>query len=112
MLKYKAELNGINFQTTEEAYTSKCDSLTMETLEHHENYSGKRVHRGLFVSSAGFAMNADVNGAVNIVRKVVGNSYASRIINSGLLFNPVKSPEVFTNKSKVFRNFNRIKHYE
>ena len=112
MLKYKAELNGINFQTTEEAYTSKCDSLTMETLEHHENYSGKRVHRGLFVSSAGFAMNADVNGAVNIVRKVVGNSYASRIINSGLLFNPVKSPEIFTNKIKVLRNFNRIKQYE
>jgi transposase len=84
----------------------------LEKLEHHEEYSGKRVHRGLFVSSAGFTMNADVNGAVNIVRKVVGNSYASRIINSGLLFNPVKSPEVFTNKAKVLRNSKRIKQYE
>jgi putative transposase len=33
-------------------------------------FSGKRKHRGLYVSN-GFAVNADVNGSLNIGRKVI-----------------------------------------
>ena len=88
-LKYKCELNGIRFIETEESYTSKCDSLSMEVIEKHDTYSGKRVKRGLYQSSINKLINADVNGALNIMRKVISDS-AKRIIDRGLLFNPVK----------------------
>lgn len=55
---------------TEESYTSKCDSLSLENLTKHENYLGKRTKRGLFESNKGKILNADLNGAINIMRKV------------------------------------------
>jgi putative transposase len=60
-----------NVMTTEESYTSKCDSLTFESLEKQENYNGKRITRGLFVSSNKKKINADLNGAINIMRKQI-----------------------------------------
>jgi len=70
MLEYKCKLDGINFIQNEESYTSKCSALDLESLSKHENYVGKRVKRGLFVSSKGIKINADLNGALNILRKV------------------------------------------
>ena len=88
-LKYKCELIGINVIVIEESYTSKCDSLVLESVKKHESYLGKRVKRGLFQSSIGKLLNADVNGALNILRKVVGDSeIISKIINSGCLYHP------------------------
>ena len=96
MLKYKCELAGINVLVNEESYTSKCDSLALESVEKHESYLGKRVKRGLFQSSIGKLLNADVNGALNILRKVVGDSeMISKIINSGCLYHP-KRIDVFS----------------
>jgi IS605 OrfB family transposase len=91
-LKYKAELSGIKVIEQEESYTSKCDSLSFESLEHHSKYLGKRKKRGLFQSSTGKLINADINGSLNILRKVIGDSNGEiqKIINSGFLFNPVK----------------------
>jgi hypothetical protein len=43
-----------------------------ESVEHHEEYAGERVERGLFEASDGTQLNADVNGAVNMVRKSTG----------------------------------------
>lgn len=96
-LEYKCELTGIEIVTHEESYTSKCDSLAFEAVGKHENYLGKRKKRGLFQSSIGKLINADVNGALNIMRKVVGDSsdYIQRIIDRGLLFNPVRIKSVF-----------------
>jgi putative transposase len=54
---------------TEESYTSKCDSLALEELCKHDKYLGKRCKRGLFSSSKGKLINADLNGAINIMRK-------------------------------------------
>ena len=89
-LKYKCEMVGINLIVNEESYTSKCDALAGEEICKHETYLGKRIKRGLFQSSVGKLINADVNGALNILRKVIGDSYASRIINSGWLFQPIR----------------------
>lgn len=90
-LKYKCEMSGIRFICNEESYTSKCDALAYEPVGKHDTYLGKRVKRGLFRSSVGKLINADVNGAVNILRKVVGDSeITSRIIGSGLLLSPVR----------------------
>ena len=73
MLIYKAKLKGINVILTEESYTSKCSFLDNEDIKKHDVYKGKRVKRGLFKSSNGTLINADVNGSLNILRKVVGN---------------------------------------
>lgn len=90
-LKYKCEMYGINLVINEESYTSKCDGLALEEINKHENYIGKRVKRGLFQSSTGKLINADVNGSLNILRKVVGDSeIITRIINSGWLFQPLR----------------------
>jgi putative transposase len=40
-----------------------------ETMEHHDEYLGKRIKRGLFKSSTGKLINADINGAIGIMRK-------------------------------------------
>jgi len=68
-LKSKCELYGIEFETIPEPYTSKCDHLALEEMVHHDKYLGKRVHRGLFRSSTGVLLNADVNGALGIMLK-------------------------------------------
>lgn len=97
-LRYKCELVGINLIEHEESYTSKCDALALEEVKKHDDYLGKRIKRGLFQSSVGKLINADVNGALNILRKVVGDSqYVLEIINSGLLLNPIKIRNVFSN---------------
>ena len=70
MLEYKCKLEGINFIQNEESYTSKCSALDLESLNKHDNYLGKRVKRGLFITSKGIKVNADLNGALNILRKV------------------------------------------
>lgn len=68
-LQYKCQLKGIRFIEIEESHTSKCSFLDKESVEHHERYKGKRVKRGLFKTSKGILINADVNGSLNIGRK-------------------------------------------
>lgn len=67
-IKYKAQLVGIEMISTQEAYTSKCSALDLESIEKHETYAGKRIKRGLFVTAQGKLINADCNGSLNIVR--------------------------------------------
>jgi putative transposase len=71
MLKYKCYLRGIRVIMTEESYTSKCSFIDGEELKFHQTYKGSRVCRGLFISSKGVKINADINGSYNILRKVV-----------------------------------------
>ena len=90
-LKYKCEMVGIKLVIHEESYSSKCDSLVLEPIKKQEDYLGTRVKRGLFQSSCGKLINADVNGSLNILRKVVGDSdLINRIIDSGWLFQPLR----------------------
>ena len=72
MLTYKCELLGIMVHITEESYTSKCSFLDNEEICKHKGYKGKRIKRGLYKSSDGRLINADVNGALNILKKVIG----------------------------------------
>jgi putative transposase len=87
-LRYKAALVGITVVLTEESYTSKCSFLDNEAIIKHENYMGKRKHRGLFVASDGRRINADINGAANILRKVFPNAFADGI--QGVVVRPVR----------------------
>ena len=68
-IKYKAEEYNIQVFVVEESYTSKIDHLAMEEMKKQKSYLGKRLKRGLFESSCGKILNADVNGAIGIMRK-------------------------------------------
>ena len=87
---YKAKFLGIEVIVHEESYTSKIDHLAFEPLKKQESYLGRRKKRGLFQSSIGKLINADINGAIGIARKVVGDSFIGKIIDSGFVFNPVR----------------------
>lgn len=92
-IEYKCKLKGINFKTNEESYTSKCDALALEEIKKQEVYSGKRIERGLFKSANNKVINSDVNGAINILRKVdkcKGESFVKKITESGAVIVPIK----------------------
>lgn len=78
-IKYKAQAVGIEIVFVEESYTSKASFFDNDVLPVWEKgapeptFSGKRAKRGLYISSDGFRFNADVNGSMNIGRKVFGN---------------------------------------
>ena len=74
-LSYKLKLKGIDVIEQEESYTSKCSFLDTEPIQKHKTYKGKRLKRGLFESSNGTKINADINAAYNIGRKAVPNAY-------------------------------------
>ena len=73
-LKQLCDLHGIRFQETEEAYTSKASFLDGDSLPVYGQKpdgwkaSGRRVERGLYKSGNGSMINADLNGAANILR--------------------------------------------
>ena len=64
----------LKYEEQEESYTSKTDALALESIEHHETYMGSRKKRGLFQSSTNKLVNADQNGALNILRKYLGDA--------------------------------------
>lgn len=75
-LEYLCKLNGITFVKQEESYTSKSsfwdkDDIPVYNADNPQEYqfSGNRIHRGLYKTASGKIFNADVNGALNIMRK-------------------------------------------
>ena len=77
-LRYKLNKVGIQFVEVEESYTSKASFIDNDTLptlsaknKNKEHiFSGKRVKRGLYLTKEKLLVNADINGAANILRKV------------------------------------------
>lgn len=73
-LQYKCKLRGITVITQEESYTSKASFLDNDNIPvygetDNPKFSGRRVKRGLYKTGKGQLINADVNGAYNIMRK-------------------------------------------
>ena len=81
----------------EESYTSKASALDFDEIpnygkkEAHYSFSGKRIKRGLYRTSNGSLLNADVNGALNIARKELGNEWLQNLlrVNGGCMSQPV-----------------------
>ena len=76
ILRYKLEENGIECKEQEESYTSKASYLDNDDIPvYKENdginyiFSGKRIKRGIYKSKQGKIINADLNGALNILKK-------------------------------------------
>ena len=75
-LCYLCQLHGIRYVEQEESYTSKAsffddDALPVYNADNPRSYefSGKRITRGQYRAASGLVLNADVNGALNILRK-------------------------------------------
>ncbi|MDF2955095.1 MAG: Transposase [Candidatus Alkanophagales archaeon MCA70_species_2] len=81
-IKYKAEERGVEVIVVEEDHTSKCSFLDGEPIEHRDYIGGR--NRGLFKSARGVIINADVNGAYNIIRKAIPEAFADGIEGVGL----------------------------
>ena len=86
-LIYLCKLYGIEFKLQEESYTSKAsffdgDQIPIYDKENLQEYvfSGKRIKRGLYQTSTGKLINADCNGALNILRK-------SKVVDLSVLYN-------------------------
>jgi len=63
-------------------------SGTLKQSEKQGTYMGQRIERGLFRSKSGRLINADINGACNILRKVVPNAFADGV--EGVVVRPLK----------------------
>lgn len=75
-LNYLSEYYGIRLIKQEESYTSKASFFDRDDIPSFTNsddkeyaFSGKRIKRGLYKTSTGKLLNADVNGALNILKK-------------------------------------------
>lgn len=75
-LEYKLKYEGIHFEIKEESYTSKSSFLDNDIIQTYGSeatedvvFSGKRINRGLYKTKTNIIINADVNGAANILRK-------------------------------------------
>lgn len=75
-LRYLCELNGIGMILQEESYTSKASfwdrdelPVSKDDINQEHKFSGQRIHRGQYRTADGRLLNADVNGALNILRK-------------------------------------------
>lgn len=78
-LEYKCAEVGIKFMTTDESYTSGTSFLDNEEPT-KENYNkSRRIKRGLFRTNDGRLINSDVNGSLQIIKKVFPNAFADGI---------------------------------
>ena len=85
-LSYLCKLNSIVYIEQEETYTSKASFWDKDEIPVYNNdnpkkyvFSGNRVYRGLYKTSDGKLLNADINGALNIMRK-------SRVVDMNILY--------------------------
>lgn len=65
----KAKKFNINSKIVNESYTSICSFYDNEEIKFHSKYQGTRISRGLFKTKNGMIINADINAALNILRK-------------------------------------------
>ena len=95
-IEYLCKLYGITFIKQEESYTSKAsffdkDDIPVYYDDNPQKYefSGKRIKRGLYQTKEGMLLNADINGALNILSKskVVG---LNTLYNRGELDTPIR----------------------
>lgn len=89
-------MNDIKFFKQEESYTSKASFFDNDIIPVYNDdnpcdyeFSGKRIKRGIYRTSDGTLLNADVNGALNILRKSSAVSIIT-LSSSGEVNTPVR----------------------
>lgn len=81
MIQYKAETIGISVHFTEESYTSGNSFLDNELPVKECYNNSRRKFRGLFKTEKGVYVNADWNGAWQIVRKLYPSLFNPNILS-------------------------------
>lgn len=98
-ITYKAGLVGITVTITEESYTSQASFIDRDYLPVYDptkagtyTFTGTRLKRGLYKTAKGCLINADVNGSLNIGRKVFGDTvmYSPGRFDRGLAVRPIR----------------------
>ena len=95
MLKYLCEREGILYIEREESYTSKASFVDSDYIptfgkdDHMASFSGSRTKRGLYRTMDGTLVNADLNGAGNILRKEYPDAFSGIKDIKGLISSPV-----------------------
>ena len=93
LITYKAERAGIRVILSEESYTSQASLIDGDYIPTYgvdddaTDFSGRRFRRGLYRSSDGTVVNADLNAAANILRKAKQDAF-QEITNYDYLKNP------------------------
>ena len=93
LLAYKCEEAGVKLIQREESYTSKASFFDMDDIPTYgekavvPTFSGKRIQRGLYRTSNGRLINADINGASNILRKEFPHAF-DKVGSYKYLLNP------------------------
>lgn len=96
ILTYILEKNNINVIEKEESYTSKASFLDNDDIPTYKEgdttkyiFSGKRIERGLYKTNKGILINADINGASNILKKAIPNAF-NNISDFSYLYKTIK----------------------
>jgi IS605 OrfB family transposase len=100
-LQSKCDYYGIKYQLVDEAYTSRTDALALDEIKKQPYGKSRRVKRGLYKSITGQLINADVNGALNILRKVASDSPIQKIVSRGLVNRPKRLFLAFESNCKI-----------
>ena len=74
-IKYLCKVYNINYTQINESYTSICSFYDSEEIKYHKIYMGKRITRSLFETKDKRIINADINGALNIMAKSKTDRY-------------------------------------
>ncbi len=109
-LKYLCEKNGIEYIEITESYTSKASFLDRDELPEYDPertdkpvFSGRRIKRGLYRSANGQTVNADLNGAANILRKALPDAELS-LVDRALCLNPTRLYPLATVKKRTLKS--------
>ena len=93
LIKYKAKKNGIKVILINESYTSGCSCLDGEKVGKNAYNKKRRISRGMFRSNQGILINADVNGAYNILYKFTKTSAKS--ISEYVVYSKLKANNMY-----------------
>ena len=107
MLQYKAQGCGITVILCEESYSSKASALDFDPVPNFGDaqipkFSGRRIHRGLYRTGSGQLINADINGALNIGRKELGDEWLRKRLQV--------DEGAFVNAPTVYRHLHNCGH--
>lgn len=84
-LQYKCENVGVKYIETEESYSSGTSFIDGEEPIKQNYDKSRRIERGLFRSNSGLLINSDVNGSLQIMKKVFPNAFNERYGIEGVL---------------------------
>lgn len=93
LIKYKAKKIGIKVILINESYTSGCSCLDGEKVGKSFYNKKRRISRGMFRSNQGILINADVNGAYNILYKFSKTSAKS--ISKYVVYSQLKANNMY-----------------